>query len=80
MTNDDLWTSDDCAAYMRCSKGHFLRRVAALPGFPRRIDIGRPRWYANEVREWVARQQERTAQPPDRRNRICAGAAHGIDG
>ena len=63
-----LWSSADCAAYLRISDTNFGQRVACLPGFPQAIRLpratghtGHPRWNAREVVEWAERYQEKRA-------------------
>lgn len=63
-----LWSSEDCAAYLRISKSSFSQRIACLPGFPQAIRLPRadgrathPRWKALEVIEWAEKYQERRA-------------------
>lgn len=61
-----LWSTADCAAYLRISESSFQQRVACLPGFPQAIRLpratghtGHPRWKAREVIEWAEGYQER---------------------
>lgn len=59
-----LWSSDDCADYMRVSARHFMDRVACQHTFPDPIRVptaegkrGHPRWYAGEVMKWVEKHR-----------------------
>lgn len=60
-----LWDDTACAEYLVMSVSHFSQRVAALPDFPRPIDVsttGRrrsARWKAQEVVRWAEHRQER---------------------
>lgn len=56
----ELWNSDDCAAFLRCQRRHFLENFKPLPTFPRALYLptirgnSRPLWYAAEVQAWAA--------------------------
>lgn len=55
----ELWNSDDCATYLRCSRRHFMMRIKTASGFPPAIHLPmlggktRPLWRADDVRAYV---------------------------
>lgn len=60
--NKQLWTAQQCAAYLSCSMGHFSKRIAAKPSFPKAIDINGGtnktlRWRAKDVMDWTEAQR-----------------------
>jgi predicted DNA-binding transcriptional regulator AlpA len=62
----DLWDSIYCAAFLKCSKEHFMQRYAPRPDFPQSVRLpsekrGTPRWKAIEVIEWASTFQESRA-------------------
>ena len=49
-----VWTAEECAAYLRQEKATFLKGTQYLPGFPKRCPIpGQPRWPAWPVTQWA---------------------------
>lgn len=61
----DLWSSKECAAYLKISVSHFLQRIACRPDFPPAIRLptadrgkGQPRWKAHKVINWANRHEE----------------------
>lgn len=54
-----LWNSDDCAEWFRCTQRHFMEKIAPQPGFPTRFSYptvsgrSRPVWDAESVRQWT---------------------------
>lgn len=59
-----LWSSDDCADYLRVSPRHFMDRIACQHTFPNPVRVqtaegkrGHPRWYAGEVMKWVEKHR-----------------------
>jgi hypothetical protein len=63
-----LWDGDYIAALMQMKPKYFKEQVATAPGFPQAIRVplasgGRssPRWKAEEVIEWMGKNQERRA-------------------
>jgi len=55
---DSVWDSADCAAFLKCSRKHFLRDVRFREGFPGRLPWSKelqPRWSSKAVREWALR-------------------------
>lgn len=60
----DLWAASDIARYMRLSTSSIQSRVICRKDFPRAVRIptdngmGGRRWYAKEVKDWVARNRE----------------------
>ena len=64
----DLWSSKECAAYLKVSPRTFLESYACKPGFPAAIRLpsrgthkGMPRWKAVEVIKWVEKFTDRRA-------------------
>ena len=60
-----IWNAQDCADYLKVSRKHFLRDLRYRDGFPKQLPWsleGRPRWSAQEVRDWgLLRHQYATA-------------------
>ncbi|MCO5099213.1 MAG: hypothetical protein M9884_17355 [Rhodocyclaceae bacterium] len=61
-----LLTSAEAAELLRCSPKYFADNYRTAPGFPRPVHLpgkratrGHPRWYREEVLEWVAAQRQR---------------------
>jgi len=60
----ELWNVDDIARYIRLSRSSVQSRIICRKDFPRAIRIpshtglGGRRWYAKEVKSWVARNRE----------------------
>lgn len=59
-----LWSSDDCADYLRVSVRHFMDRIASQHTFPDPVRVitaegkrGHPRWYAGEVIKWIEKHR-----------------------
>lgn len=61
-----LWSSDECADYLRMAKATFQNTYAPHPKFPRpiRLDVGerrsRPIWLAIDVINWAINQRPAT--------------------
>jgi predicted DNA-binding transcriptional regulator AlpA len=52
--------AEEAGALLGYSPRHVCERLAALPDFPRRVDVGgRPRWIAGELLEWREQAQRR---------------------
>jgi len=50
----ERWLDPESAAsLLSMSKRHFLERIAILPGFPRPLRVGHPRWLAEEILAWA---------------------------
>ena len=64
----ELWNASDVARYMRLSTSSVQSRVIARKDFPRAVRIptdggsGGRRWYAREVKQWIARNREPIAK------------------
>lgn len=59
MADDSVWTSRECAAYLKATPKHFLRDLRYREGFPKQLpwsEGGRPRWAAQAVKDWALRQ------------------------
>lgn len=62
--NSELWNASDIGRYMRLSTSSVQSRVIARKDFPRAVRIptdggsGGRRWYAKEVKQWIARNRE----------------------
>lgn len=60
----DLWNVDDIAVYLNLSKSSIQSRVICRKDFPRAVRIptetgmGGRRWYASEVKHWIAKNRE----------------------
>ena len=60
---DELWIYDDIAAYLKIQPKTVQNYTSKAPGFPRPTIVpgsstrGIKRWYAKEVRNWVARHR-----------------------
>jgi hypothetical protein len=72
--SQQLWDADALASYFLVTRRAAVERFAALPSFPRPIQvkladgkISRPRWKAVEVMAWAERQ--RTSDPRQRRSK-----------
>jgi len=55
---NEVWTSKDCAAYLKCSSKHFLRKIRFSQGFPKQLpwsEGGHPRWDSGAVKAWALR-------------------------
>lgn len=56
----ELWNSNDCAAFFRCSRKNFMEAIRPLPTFPRAQYLptmrgtSRALWKPDEVRAWAA--------------------------
>ena len=49
-----IWDAQECAAYLRQSKGTFLKRTQWLAGFPNRLQMeGHPRWNAMQIMQYA---------------------------
>lgn len=75
-----LWNSDDCAAFLRCSRRRFMEHIRPLPSFPppRYLPTvegsSRPLWFPDEVEMWAAANLSEHRQPITRkRGRPMAG-------
>lgn len=56
--NDDIWTPDEVAAYLKVERKYFMNRLAPRPDFPRPRRLGTGlhslrRWKAEEVKDWL---------------------------
>lgn len=66
----ELWNSDDCANFFRCSQRHFMERIAPVPTFPQRRYIptvsGRagPYWVAKDVMFYAVPELSQPAAEP----------------
>lgn len=63
---DDLWSIENIAAYLKRDASTVRERIACLPTFPKAIRIpaagvkrSQPLYKESEVRFWVERHQER---------------------
>ena len=60
----ELWNISDIARYMRLSSSSVQSRIIARKDFPRAVRIptdnglGGRRWYAKEVKHWLANNRE----------------------
>lgn len=60
----ELWNSNDCAQFFRCTVKHFTDRIKPVPSFPRPRTLptafgrSRPYWLPQEVREWAEKHLE----------------------
>ena len=60
----EIWNADDIGKFLRLSRSSVQSRIICRKDFPRAIRIptdngsGGRRWYANEVREWIAKNRE----------------------
>ena len=60
----ELWNTSDIARYMRLSTSSVQSRIVARQDFPRAVRIptenglGGRRWYAKEVKHWLANNRE----------------------
>lgn len=60
----ELWNVDDIARYIRLSRSSTQSRIICRKDFPRAIRIptnnglGGRRWYAKEVKYWIAKNRE----------------------
>ena len=60
----ELWNASDIARYMRLSTSSVQSRIITRKDFPRAVRIptenglGGRRWYAREVKDWVAKNRE----------------------
>lgn len=71
MTTLELWNSDDCATFLRCSRRQFMERIRPVPTFPHPKYLptiegsSRPLWHAADVRAWaVAHLQHQKHEAP----------------
>ncbi|PAM84430.1 hypothetical protein CES87_07655 [Pseudomonas sp. ERMR1:02] len=70
---DELWTSQDIAAYLKLAVYTVERRVVVQPNFPTSVQPcatgakAAKRWFAGEVITWV--RQQRAKLPVARRSR-----------
>lgn len=49
-----VWSAEQCAAYLGQEKATFLKGTQYATGFPKRCPIpGQPRWPAFEVTKWA---------------------------
>lgn len=63
--DDDLWTADDVAAYLKLSKSTVQQRIIGKVGFPRPVILptahdssgGGKRYLAKEVKAWTLRHR-----------------------
>lgn len=52
--DQQIWTGEECSAYLGQSYSTFMKRTQYLSGFPARCPIpGQPRWRAKSVTEWA---------------------------
>jgi len=63
---DDLWSIENIAAYLKRDASTIRERIACLPSFPKAIRIpavgvkrSQPLYKESEVRCWAERHQER---------------------
>lgn len=50
----DIWTSEECARYLRVCRKHFMTSIKVKPDFPAPLPWSvRPKWAADQVREWA---------------------------
>lgn len=72
-TEDQLWTSQDIATYLKLSAYTVERRVVTQPSFPKSVQPcstgvkAAKRWFAAEVIAWL--RLHRARQPVARRSR-----------
>lgn len=51
----ELWTPDDCAAYLEVARWTFVNRISKLPTFPKpKVELSRRmrRWDPEDIRDW----------------------------
>lgn len=60
----EIWDAGDIAKFLRLSRSSVQSRIICRKDFPRAIRIptnngsGGRRWYASEVKEWIAKNRE----------------------
>jgi len=75
-SEDELWTAQDIAGYLKLSAYTVERRIVVQPGFPVSVQPcatgakAAKRWFAAEVITWVRRHRARLPAP--RRSRQTA--------
>lgn len=62
---EPLWTTEECAQYIRVSRRQFQDRIMVLPDFPKPMRLptlkggrGHPRWKREEILSWTEQQRE----------------------
>lgn len=66
---DELWTSEDVAAYVKLSVDTVERRVVVRPDFPTPLQPcatgprATRRWFAGEVRLWARQNRSKLPKP-----------------
>lgn len=58
--NDDLWSLDEIADYMKITKKHLHnKKICDSQDFPRSIPLpsGGKRWLAKEIRKWIEKRR-----------------------
>lgn len=58
--NDDLWSLDEIADYMKITKKHLHnKKICDAPNFPKSIPLptGGKRWLAKEIRKWIEKRR-----------------------
>lgn len=67
--NIELWNSDDCATFLRCSRRQFMERIRPVPSFPKPLYLpttegsSRPLWHADDVRAWAVANLQSDKHP-----------------
>lgn len=55
---DELWRTDEIAAFGKWAKTYVAQYIVTLPDFPRPVRVtgenAKPRWIASQVRAFVA--------------------------
>jgi hypothetical protein len=49
-----IWDSEDCAAYLKCTRKHFTDRTSKLASFPEPVRNLSNRWLMVEVIKWAS--------------------------
>ncbi|WP_343560466.1 helix-turn-helix transcriptional regulator [Kiloniella sp. b19] len=61
--SSELWAIEDIALFLKISPDSVSKRITKVKTFPKPIKVPttegtmNPRWYAQEVREWVKRHK-----------------------
>lgn len=67
-----IWTGEQCAAYLGHSYSNFIRRTQYVEGFPKRCPVpGQPRWSAKAVADWALGESQ-TSPPDSRQSEVSA--------
>lgn len=57
--DDDMWTADEIADFLKLSKGSVQNKILGAQGFPSSVVLptGGRRWIAKEIRAWAQRRR-----------------------